>query len=285
MGVVYMLLASASFVTMSALIKALGSSIPLSQQVFLRCLLATPVLFAILVHRGQPLLVQAKKLLLVRSLFGMTAMHGFFYALTHMPLADAVFISRSQPLIIALLSPLVLGESAPKSAWLAVGCGLCGVALIMRPAMAWPEAAWVALGAAFCAATAQMLVRRLNRTDRPLVIVFNFTLFTALATGMVALPGFVAMSGRQWLLIAGVAIFASGGQLLMTQAYRRDRAPVISAAGYSSILLSVLYGTLFWQEVVQPLTWAGAALIVGSGILLVRSRIGVAEPAARITTL
>ncbi len=276
-GAVYMLMASASFSTMAAMIKAVGSGVPLSQLVFLRCLLAAPLLLFFVVRHGRPLVVHAKKLLLVRALFGMTAMHGFFYSLTHMPLADSVFIGRSQPLLLAMLAPFVVGERTPKAAWVAMATGIAGVACIMKPAMAWSAAAWVALGAAACAAMAQLLVRKLNRTDYPLVIVFNFTVLTALVTGMGVIPRFALMTGRQWLLTAGIALFASLGQILMTTAYRRDTAPAVAAAGYSSIVLSVLYGYLFWGEVPEPLAIIGALLVVAGGIFLVRSRMMAAK--------
>ena len=285
MGTVYMLLASASFATMAAFIKAIGTEVPLLQKVFLRCLLAAPLLLVAAVANKRPLVVQARALLVVRSLFGMTAMAGFFYALTHMPLAESVFIGRSQPLLLALMAPLVVGERAPKEAWIAIATGLIGVALIMKPAMAWPAAAWVALGAACCAAMAQLLVRRLNRTDYPLTIVFNFTVLTAVLTGIWTIPHFTSMTGRQWLQMGGVAIFASAGQLLMTVAYRKDRAPAVAAASYSSIVLSIIYGYLFWGEVPPPLAWLGGAFIVTGGVLLVRSRRGIFEPANRITSL
>ena len=285
MGTVYMLLASASFATMAAFVKVLGTGIPVMQKVFLRCLLALPILLAVIYLKGRPLLVQAKGLLVVRSLFGMTAMAGFFYALTHMPLADSVFIGRSQPLLVALLAPLIVGERAPKEAWIAIATGLAGVALIMKPAMHWPVAAWVALGAASSAAMAQLLIRRLNRTDYPLVIVFNFTLLTALVTGSWVVPHFSHMTGRQWLLICCVALFATIGQLLMTTAYGRDRAPAIAAASYSSIVLSIGYGYFFWDEMPHPLAWLGGVLIVAGGVLLVGSRRRIFEPANRLTSL
>jgi len=283
-GTIYMLCASASFATMAALVKTVGNTVPLQQLVFLRCLLALPVLLFFIHRRQRPYFVQAKGLLLIRSLFGMTAMLGFFYSLTHMPLADSVFIGRSQPLLVAVLAPLIVNEKTPKAAWAAIVTGLLGVACIMKPAMAWPTAAWVALGAASCAAMAQLLIRKLNRTDYPLVIVFNFTLLTAMLTGALAIPEFMPLNIKQWIQACGIAFFASIGQILMTTAYRKDRAPAVAAASYSSIVLSVVYGYFFWNEIPKSFTWVGACLIIGGGVLLVRSRIGLVEPASRITT-
>ncbi|MCK5226757.1 MAG: DMT family transporter [Desulfobulbaceae bacterium] len=273
MGVVLMLLASACFATMAAMIKAIGPSIPMSQLIFLRCLLSLPILFIVLVVGARPLLVRAKGVLVVRSILGMAAMWGYYYSLTHMPLAECVFIGKTQPLLLALLAPFVLGEKTPRIAWLAIMCGLAGVAIIMKPAMAWPAAAWFALGAAAAAAGAQLLVRRLNRTDHPLVIVFNFLLVTCLVSSVRAVPGFVPLATGQWLLIACVAVFATLGQTLMTYAYRLDKAPVIAAASYSSVILSVVYGYFFWGEVPHPLAWIGGALIIFGGMMLVMSRI------------
>ncbi len=282
MGIIYMLLSSASFTTMSALIKFIGPEIPVTQLVFLRCIIAAPVLLAIIIRQRRPLLVQARSVLLIRSAFGMTAMFCFFYALTHMPLADCAFIGRTQPLLIALLAPLVLGEKTPREAWLAIIAGLAGVALVMKPAMAWPAAAWIAFAAAVFSAGAHLMVRRLNRTDHPLVIVFNFTVVTAVVSSFAALPGFVQLSLLQWLSITGVALLASMGQFFMTTAYGKDRAPAIAAASYASILLSVFYGYVFWNEMPEPLAWAGGFLIILGGLLLLKMRYRMLEPAIEL---
>ncbi len=279
MGVIFMLLSSASFATMSAFIKGIGPGLPLTQLVFLRCILAAPLLLLFIMAQERPLVVKAKKVLLIRTFLGITAMHGFFYAITHMPLAECIFIGRTQPLILALMAPFVLGEKAPRPAWFAIFTGLAGAALIMKPAMAWPMAAWIALGAAAASAGAHLMVRRLNKTDFPMVIVFNFTLLTAFFTAFKALPEFVPLTAKQWIFISGVALFASLGQILMTLAYRKDKAPAVAAASYSSVILSVIYGYFFWQEIPHPLAWLGGGLIVVGGLLLVKSRYRITEPA------
>jgi drug/metabolite transporter (DMT)-like permease len=284
MGIILMLLASACFATMSALVKGVGPGISPMELVFLRCFLALPLFYLFVRLRKRPLWVQARRVLLVRTLLGMTAMIGFFYALTHMPLAECIFIGRSQPLILSLFAPLIIGEKTPKSAWVAIITGMIGVALIMKPAMAWPLAAWVALGAALASALAHLMVRRLNATDAPRVIVFNFTLLTAVITSLWVLPRFVMPDPRQWLFIIGVAIFASMGQFLMTLAYQMDRAPVVASASYTSVILSVVYGYFIWGEIPHPLAWLGGGLIIAGGLLLLKARNHVTEPATPAAT-
>ncbi len=270
-GIVLMLCSSACFVTMSTLIKAMGDAIPLTELMFLRSFLAIPFLFAFLIKRGRPLVTKAWRVLLLRALFGTIAMFCFYYALTNMPLADCVFLGRTQPLFIALLAPFIVAERAPKEAWVAIICGLVGSLFIMRPGMDWSVAAWVALLAALSAAIAHIMVRKLCRTDDPGVIVFNFTMILALVSGLLCYDSFQMPNLVQWWLIAGISLFASSGQYLLTMAYAYDKAPAIAAASYASVVLSVIYGYFFWGEVPAPATWVGGLCIVSGGIWLVYS--------------
>lgn len=272
-GILLMLCASTCFVTMSTLIKAMGDSLPLTELMFLRALLAIPFLLALLVKRSKPLITRAWKTLLLRALFGTVAMFCFYYALTNMPLADCVFLGRTQPLLLALAAPFIVGERAPKEAWVAIFCGLAGSLFIMRPGLAWSGAAWVALLAAATAALAHLFIRKLNRTDDPSVIVFNFTTILAIVSGLLCYQSFQAPSLKQWGLIAGISFFASSGQYLLTTAYGYDKAPAIAASSYASVVLSVIYGYFFWGEVPAPATWFGGMFIVSGGIWLVYCRL------------
>lgn len=256
---------------MSALVKSLGHELPLSEMMFLRCLIALPVLLGLLLYGGHPLVVHNRIILLWRSLFGVLAMFCFYYALTNMPLADCVFIGRTQPLMLALMAPVLVGERAGKNVWVAIGIGLAGTAIIIKPQVDWTIAYWVALAAAFLSALAHLMVRRLSRTDSSQVIVFNFTLLLCLVSGVVAWTSFTLPSVRQWLLLTGISCFASLGQTLLTRAYSLDRAPTVAAASYASVVLSIIYGYFFWNEVPMVSSVVGALLIVCGGLYLMIS--------------
>lgn len=268
-----MLWASVCFVTMSTLIKTMGSSIPLTELMFLRSSLAVPFLFVALVKRGKPLITQDWKALLLRVVFGTIAMFCFYFALTNMPLADCVFLGRTQPLFIALLAPFLVSERTPREAWIAIACGFVGSTFILRPGIIWSNAAWVALLAALSAAVAHLMVRKLSRADDPGVIVFNFTLILAFISGLLCLGSFQVPGLQQWMFIGGISLFASSGQYLLTMAYSCDNAPAIAASSYVSVILSVLYGYLFWGEIPALTTWVGGFCIVSGGMWLVYNRI------------
>jgi drug/metabolite transporter (DMT)-like permease len=272
-GIIYMLLASICFSTMAAMVKGIGDAVPVAELIFLRCLLPLPFFTMIMLKKKIPLIVTAKKLLFYRAIFGTAAMACFYYALTHMPLADCVFLGKSQPLFLALLAPFIVNEKATRETWIAIVTGLIGVILIMNPAMSWQVGGWAALCGAFFAAFAHLMVRKLNKYDNPFTIVFNFFICTALFSLVVALFTQVMLpADNTWWFIVGIATFASLGQFLMTLAYRCEIAPVVAASSYASILLSILYGYFFWGEVPETIALAGAGCLLIGGGILARSR-------------
>ena len=273
MSVILMLIASVCFATMAAMIKGIGSSLPIPEIIFFRSILPLPFFLGALWLQKKKLVVTAWKTLLLRSLFGFLAITGFYYALAHIPLAMSVFLGKTQPLILAVLAPWIVGEKTSRSVWFAIGTGLAGIVLILDPSLGWTAAAWASIGAATASAIAHLLVRKLNRTDDPATIVTNFFIVTALLGSLWMGPSFIMPDLDQWLLLGGVALFSTIGQYLMTLAYRMEYAPVVAAASYSSIVFSVLYGYFFWNEIPPSSAWAGGFLIVAGSFILLRSRI------------
>lgn len=253
---------------MSALVKAIGHGLPLTELMFLRSLIALPFLLGVVVRGGHPLVVRDWKTLLLRTLFGTSAMFCFYYALTNMPLADCVFIGRIQPILLALLAPFLIDESAGKNVWIAIVVGLFGAGLIIKPQLSWTTASWVALAASFLSALAHLMIRRLCRSDPSPVIVLNFTTLLCVISGFISFPSLIVPSPHQWLLLLGISVFASLGQFLLTRAYSLDRAPTVAAASYASVVLSIIYGYLFWNEIPLLSSLAGALVIVSTGMYL-----------------
>lgn len=271
-----MIAASACFTVMAACVKALGPSFPFVEAIFFRSALALPFLLVYARQRGVSLRPGSPILLLARSVFGLLAMSGTFYALQRGLLAEITVIGRLQPVLIALLAPLLLREAVPRAAALTLIVALAGALLVIAPWNApldlHRRPAVVALAAAVASAGAHLVVRRLHLSDRPLVIVVYFAGIVSCVAGAASIPSFVAPDTSQWPLLAGASTSATAGQLLMTTAYGRDRAPVIAAAGYVSVVFSLIAGLIVWHEWPAPLALVGAALITGAGLTLAFAR-------------
>lgn len=274
-----MVISSAAFTGMSALIKALGPDFPTAEAAMFRALFGLPVVAGLMWRARVSPRLSRPWLMLVRGLFGLAAMLGFFYSLQRGVLANMVILHRSQPVWMAVLAPMLLKEKVPPSIGVVVAVSLVGVFMVVQPSSAgidWASAA--GLGGALSSAFAHMAVRRLSVTHHPLVIVFGFGLITTVGAALIAAPVLVIPSLRDLALLGGAALCATVGQVSMTMAYGRDRAPVVAAASYSSVVFSLLVGLLLWGELPNTLALTGGSAIVVAGGVLIASRRKHREP-------
>jgi len=270
-GVGLMVVASACFALMSACVKALAVSLPTTEIVFVRCLLPLPWLVWLTRRRGAPLVARRPRLILARCVFGTVAMGLYFFCLGRMPLADVVVLLKTQPVFVALIAPFFLGERATWSVVVALAASMTGAILLVGPGLILGDVGgvWV-LGSALASACAHTILRRLGDDDDPATVVLDFTVFVAVVSAMFGGADFVVPSLADVPALAGVAGFATLGQLFMTHAYRAGEAPGVAAAGYASVVFSALLGWLFWSETPSAAAWMGGGLVVAAGFLLAR---------------
>src|SRR4051794_19236397 len=174
-GTVDMVLAAFCFSVMSLLVKVVGARIPSQEVVFVRAAVSLAVAYG-LVRRARPgNWGHRKGLLVVRGLMGFAALSCFFYALIHLPLADATVIQYTNPVWTAWLGWLLLGEALTAGEAVLSAAGLLGVLLIARPTLLFggvarldPLAVGVGVAGALFSAAAYVSVRKLSRTEHPI---------------------------------------------------------------------------------------------------------------------
>jgi drug/metabolite transporter (DMT)-like permease len=222
--------------------------------------------------RGIPLVVHDKRTQWSRTGAGIAAMFFGFFALSRLPLGDAVTLANLTPLILAVASQRVLGERAGSGLLVAVTLGLLGVALLAGASFSrgYGAPAFVsAVIAAFCSAVAMIFLRRLGPRESPEGVSLHFAIYAALATFVVGLP-WMRVPSFAALVSMVIAGFTGGAaQVAMTKAYGLDKAARVSAAGYSGVVISQILGVLFLHEVPGIRQLGGAALVVMSGLFLV----------------
>ena len=280
-GAVSMVLAAFCFSVMSLLVKLVGVRLPSQEVVFVRAVVSLAMAY-LLVRRARPgNWGRRKGLLVVRGLMGFAALSCFFYGIIHLPLADATVIQYTNPVWTAWLGWWLLGEALSAGEAVLSAAGLLGVLLIARPTVLFggqgaarldPLAVGVALAGALFSAAAYVSVRRLSRTEHPLIIVFYFTLVTVPASLPGALAGAVMPARMEWLLLAGVGVMALLGQVFLTRGLQKEPAGRATAIGYVQIVFAAVWGMLFFREWPDALSLAGAALVLVSVVVLARRR-------------
>jgi len=173
------------------------------------------------------------------------------------------------------LAPLLLSERAGAAVWVSLGLALAGVVLVLQPSLqVGNTAGLLRIAGAACSAGAHMAIRRLSADDAPEVVVFGFLGLSAAAVAPFAVAMFVVPTPMEALGLVAVAVAGTAGQLLLTSAYAVERAPAVSTASYASTLFSVALGWALFGDLPSLPVWIGGALVVASGVLLLRSRAG-----------
>jgi drug/metabolite transporter (DMT)-like permease len=269
--------ASALFFSgMSALVKAAGARLPPQEIVLVRVLITLVLSWWLVRRAGLSPWGTRRGALVLRGLFGFTALACYYWTLTRLPLAEATTIHHMAPLFTAIGAWLLLGETAGIAAIAAILLGLCGVGLVAQPSglpglgggALDPVAVGVALAGALASGAAYVTVRTLSRQEDPLVIVFYFPLVALPLAIPWSLPTWVWPTPREWLLLAGVGACTQAAQVCLTRGLSLERAGRASAIGYLQVALAVLWGLVFFGETPGWSTLGGAVLIVGGTILV-----------------
>lgn len=280
--VVLMLGATASFVAMQAVVKhARESGMDTLEVMFFRTAPGLPVLFFALRRAGHGLRPEEPGDVLVRSVLGSLAMGTNFAAMLWLSLAQFSTLNLTQPVLVALASPLVLGERVRRHTWAAMPLAAAGAFILIAPGLGSHDfpmfPALLALASATFSCFAQIWVRRATASDPPDRVVFHFAAFVALsalvvglARGRFHLPHPGTSFGHLLLQVTAMAGFGTLGQALMTRAYFYGEAAPVSMVAYSGIALSLAADLALWNVWPAPSALAGALLMVLGGIVLVR---------------
>ncbi|GAP35367.1 DMT family transporter [Piscinibacter sakaiensis] len=281
-GIVAMLIAVAFFSWMDAVMKLLVAHYPAMQVAALRGLTALPLVLVYVAWLGH-----GRQLWRVR--WGLHALRGvltvlmlvcFAWGLGALPMAEAYTLFFVAPLLITMLSIPVLKERVAPRHWLAIAAGLGGVLVALRPSgeRFLSLGALAVLVAAACYAASAIAGRLLTRTDGASSLVFWTTVALALGAGLLALPSWRALRPEDAGLLLALAVTGFGGQVAITEAFRTGQASVVSAFEYSALAWGIGLDWWLWQVAPDASTLVGGAIVVASGLFLIRAE-RVREPA------
>ncbi|MBQ5946512.1 DMT family transporter [Massilia sp. ST3] len=269
-----MLLAVFMFALMDTAMKLLSARYPAIQVAALRALCSLPLVAAYLGWRGAyaGILRIRWPMHLLRALLGILMLAFFAYGLQRLSLAEAYSIFFIAPALITAMSVLFLKERVNLARWIAIGVGLCGVLVVLRPSGAGflTIGGLAVLGSAACYAVSAITVKFLARTDRSEHMVFWLMLMMAIGASALAAPGWVGMSMADLPLLAALALTGFVGQLAITEAFSRGEASSVAPFEYSALAWGVGLDWLLWRALPDGYTLLGAAIIIGSGLYLIR---------------
>ncbi len=285
MQALWMVLASFWFALMAVGIKYASHSFGTFELVFYRGVVS--VLFMAIVVRahGSSLRTPVPLMHVWRSAIGVLSLGSWFYAIAHLPLATAMTLNYMSGVWVAAFvvgGALLYGKQQPQGALIGtVLMGFVGVLLTLRPTMDQKQlfAGVIGLLSGMGAALAYMQVTALGRVGEPEErTVFYFAVGSAVV-GMVGMlfTNFTPWSAVRWqdaAWLIPIGILASLGQWCMTRAYSKGATLVVASMQYFGIVFAVGFSLALFGDHIEPVGWAGIAVIVTSGVLatVLRSR-------------
>ena len=271
-GALAMILSSLAFAIMGACIQVCAQTLPNGMVVFFRNVSGLAFLSPILIRGGWEVLRTTHiREHILRGVAGLSSMYCFFYAIAHMRLADATLLNYTLPLFIPVVEALWLSEPMPARLGAPLVLGFLGVMVVLRPGSGLMTGAAVfGLLAGFLSAVAQTGVRRLTKTEPTVRIVIYFALMGSSLSAL-ALPFvWVTPAPAVWAVIVLMGLAATTGQLLMTKAYSHAPASQIGGFVYTGVIFAAFVDWLRLGLAPSPTFFAGAALVMASGVLMFR---------------
>ena len=209
------------------------------------------------------------KLQLLRSALMLGATLFFFTGIGLMPLSAAIPLIFLSPLFVVALAGPVLGEKVGARRWAAVGIGLLGMLLIVRPGSdSFTWASLLIIVAALCYGGQQLATRHLAVGDPPTTTLAFTSLVGAVVMTFVAPFVWQTPTWEETAGLVALGILATIGHFMLIMALSLAPASVLAPLDYTSLIWGSLMGVLIFNEVLEPTTLAGAAVIAGAGLFI-----------------
>ncbi len=260
-----------AFAVMDGLTKTLSLTLPIPQILWVRNIVFCVLIVGLMRAQGQPLraLLQSKRpgLQLARALLLICESSAFMLAFKFMPLADVHAVAALAPLGVVALSVPLLGEQVGWRRWCAVFAGFLGVMLIVRPGFQKIEPAMlIALAAAGLWAGYQILVRLCSRSDSSDTTSLWTAMIGFLATSLVGPAVWQWPDATGWWMLAAIAMLGSLAHICFIRALSLTQPSLLQPYNYTLFVWAVIVGYAFFGDVPDAWTWAGASIIIASGI-------------------
>ena len=217
-----------------------------------------------LLYRHGPGLLRTTQLprYLVRCVIGVFSMLCGFWAIGHLPLAQAVSLSYSTPIFVTIAAVIFLGEQVRARRWAAVALGFVGVLVIVRPGTTgFSAGTLIALAAAVLSGIVSIQIKQLSATEPADRIVLWTTLLWVPMSLLPALFVWQWPQGITWLWVAAAGLMGTGGHMLWTRALKLGDVSALTPISFMQLPFVAVMGYLLFNEDLDRWTVIGAGII------------------------
>ena len=268
-----MLIAVTVWSAMMILVKALSTEYTSFQILFIRTLFGLAILTPILWRNGFSTLKTSRlPLHMSRAVFAYFGMLGLFIGLGSIPIAEVVSLSFTQPIFIFLLAAILLGEKLNARRVIAILGGFAGVLILLRPGFTEVGfGATVVLGGAIAYAFSNVCIKKLMTTENVTSTTVWVNILMCPLAGIPAAFYWVTPTLPDLALLAGVGLTGTAGIWFISRAYATAEMSAVVPFDFLRLPIVAAAGWIWFGEITDVWTIAGAAVIFASTYALARS--------------
>lgn len=277
-----MLVSTVSFALMAVAIRLASKTLDTFEIAFFRNFFGLLAAMPLLLKHG-PGLLRTTQLprYFIRCVIGVLSMFCGFWAIGHLPMAQAISLSYSSPIFVTIAAVLFLREQVRARRWTAVALGFVGVLVIVQPGSAsFSAGTLVALTAAVLSGVSAIQIKQLSYSEPADRIVFYTTLLWVPLSLGPALFVWQWPHGITWLWVAASGLFGTGGHMLWTRALKLGDVSALTPITFMQLPIVAVAGWLLFDEDPSRWTVIGAAIIFAANAYIAHREAQLARRAA-----
>ncbi len=269
-GILFMVVFAATISTMHGVVRYMSAEVHPFEIAFFRNLTVFLLMIPLLLRSGRSAWRSARPgLQAVRGFIGAMAMLTWFYALSLVPLADATALSFTVVVFTTVCAIIVLRERVGIRRWSAIGIGVIGTLIILRPGLqAVSLGALVVLVSSVLWAASLICVKVLSRTDSNVTIVFYSALYFTPLSLIPALFVWQWPTLEQLAMLVLIGAMAAVSHLAIAQSLREAEASVVMPLDFTRLIWAAAFGYVVLGEFPDFWTWLGGTVIFASTVYI-----------------
>ncbi len=280
-GALWILLAGVFMTVMATTVKFVGQSLDSFVIAFFRAAFGLIIILPFVWRGGREALrIKRPWLHLARGVLAAGAMMCGFYAITHLPLADAVAIGFARPLFILVFAVIFLSEIVHRRRWSATLVGFVGVLIMVRPHGAMDPAALVALAGAFTFAAVTIILKKLSAEDRPATLMLSASVIVSILSFGPAIAHWRTPTLSEFGLLLFMSAVGTVAQSCRIRGLTLGEASAIAPFDYVRLIFAASVGFLIFGEMPDWQTGLGALVIAASTFYIAHREAGMGKTPA-----
>ena len=265
-GIGWMVLTGLFFVSVTGIVRHIGSSLPAMEMAFIRyafcILLVVPALISLC---RNPPSIKLTRFFAIRGFLHAFGVILWFYAMARIPIAEVTAIGYVAPIFVTLGAALFLGEKLHTRRIISIVIGFIGALVILRPGFQEINSGQLAqLCAAPIFAASFLMAKRMTDNQGTGIIVATLTVFCTIALLPGAIYSWQTPSPHEigWLFLT--AIMATCGHYTLTRAFKAAPITVTQPLSFLQLVWASILGVILFNEAIDIYVIVGGGIVVAS---------------------